>query len=316
MMQDWRPTASIENIRQRAQLLAAVREYFRQQNVLEVETPLLCRHTVTEPHIDSISIGTHQEKRYLQTSPEYAMKRLLAAGVPDCYQICKAFRQSENGSRHNTEFSLLEWYRLGFNLEQIIQDTLSLIETLCGKSLPVKIIAYRDAIQQVFERELNDLDQTFLVQQAQSIGVVDAHKLSYEQCLDIVFSEYVMPQLQHEGLTVIHGYPAAQAALAQLNPENSDIADRFEVFYQNLECANGYVELTNAHQQAQRFELDQQRRTQYALPEVETDQRLLAALESGLPHCAGVALGLDRLLMLVCDADHIANVISFDWPHA
>jgi len=315
-MQDWRPTASIENIQQRAQLMATVRDYFKQHNVLEVETPLLCARTVTEPHIESIAIMTQQQTRYLQTSPEYAMKRLLAAGVPDCYQICKAFRQSENGSRHNTEFTILEWYRLGFDLNQIIQETTGLIEILLGKPLAIKTISYCEAVKQVLECELADLDLAFLMYQASSNGLVDAHRLSYEQCLDYVFSECVLPHVQHDGLCVIHGYPLAQAALARVNPQQADVVERFEVFFQNLECANGYVELTDAHQQAQRFDNDQHHRARYGLPEIEQDERLLAALDAGLPNCAGVAMGLDRILMLLCATDNIAHVLSFDWSHA
>lgn len=315
-MRDWRPTASIENIRQRAQLMAVIRDYFKQHNVLEVETPLLCAHTVTEPHIDSVSVMTPQQTRYLQTSPEYAMKRLLAAGVPDCYQICKAFRQSENGLRHNTEFTLLEWYRLGFDLNQIIQETSDLIEVLLGRPLAIKTMSYGEAIKQVFECELADLDMIFLVQQASLNGFVDAQRLSYEQCLDYVFSECVIPHVQHEGLSIIHSYPISQAALARVNPQQEHVVERFEVFYQNLECANGYVELTDGEQQAQRFENDQQRRVKYGLPRIEKDERLLAALDSGLPDCAGVAMGLDRILMLSCATEDIAQVLTFDWSRA
>ena len=315
-MQDWRPTASIENIQQRAQMMAAVRDYFKRHNVLEVETPLLCARTVTEPHIDSIAVSTEQQTRYLQTSPEYAMKRLLAAGIPDCYQVCKAFRQSENGARHNIEFTMLEWYRLGFDLNQIMRETTDLIEILLGQSLAIKTLSYCQAIKQVFECELADLDWPFLVHQASSKGLMNAQQLSYEQCLDYVFSQCVLPQVQHDGLCVIHGYPLAQAALARVNPQQADVVERFEVFFHNLECANGYVELTDAHQQAQRFDKDQQRRAKYGLPEVQSDERLLAALDSGLPDCAGVAMGLDRILMLLCATDNIADVLSFDWSHA
>ena len=315
-MQDWRPTASIENIQQRAQMMAVVRDYFKRHNVLEVETPLLCARTVTEPHIDSIAVSTDQQTRYLQTSPEYAMKRLLAAGMPDCYQVCKAFRQSENGARHNIEFTMLEWYRLGFDLNQIMRETTNLIEILLGQSLAIKTLSYCQAIKQVFECELADLDWPFLVHQASSKGLMNAQQLSYEQCLDYVFSQCVLPQVQYDGLCVIHGYPLAQAALARVNPQQADVVERFEVFFHNLECANGYVELTDAHQQAQRFDKDQQRRAKYGLPEVQSDERLLAALDSGLPDCAGVAMGLDRILMLLCATDNIAEVLSFDWSHA
>lgn len=315
-MQQWQPSSSLETIKQRARLLARARDFFQNNDVLEVETPLAGAHTVSEPNIESIRLALDDADKYLQTSPEYAMKRLLAAGVPDCYQICKAFRLSENGMRHNSEFTLIEWYRLNFDLQQIIKDTLSLLSHMSDKMQLSSIISYEQALHNALGISLADLQHACLIEQAQVLGIVNPNQLSDAQLLDFIFAKSVTTQFSSEGLTVVYGYPAAQAALAKINMDKPTIADRFEVFFQDLELANGYVELTDPVEQLQRFEKDQSVRAAMELPEVEIDRRLLAAQAAGLPQCAGVALGLDRVLMCVCDSQDIRQVLSFDWHHA
>ncbi len=315
-MQQWQPCSSLELIKQRAHLLLRARDFFQNNNLLEVETPLLAAHTVTEPNIESIRLTLQDSAKYLQTSPEYAMKRLLAAGVPDCYQICKAFRLGENGIRHNSEFTLLEWYRLDYDLQQIIQDTLSLCRHMSDKLQLNKIISYQQALHDALGISLADLSRAFLIAQAQAQGMVSSDQLSDAQLLDFVFSKCVTTHFSAEGLTVVYGYPAAQAALAKINNDTPATADRFEVFWQDLELANGYVELTDPVEQLARFQQDQALRAAMDLPEVQIDQRLLAAQAAGLPHCAGVALGLDRVLMAVSNSQDIRQVLSFDWHHA
>lgn len=315
-MQQWQPCSSLELIKQRALLLTRARDFFHNNNVLEVETPLLAAHTVTEPNIESIRVALPDNDKYLQTSPEYAMKRLLAAGVPDCYQICKAFRLHENGTQHNSEFTLLEWYRLDYDLQQIIQDTLNLLRHM-SDLLPLHtIISYQQALHDALGISLADLSRACLIEHAQAHGMVSSDQLSDAQLCDFVFTKCVTAHFSAEGLTVVYGYPASQAALAQLNTDAPATADRFEVFLQNLELANGYVELTDPVAQLARLQKEQAQRAAMGLPEVQIDQRLQAALAAGLPPCAGVALGLDRVLMAVNENLDIGQVVSFDWHHA
>ena len=315
-MPNWRPTASLNNLQMRAHALNKVRDFFAKHRVLEVETPLLGLHTVTDPNIDSFKLAQH---RYLQTSPEYAMKRLLAAGVPDIYQICKCFRQAEQGNTHNPEFTMIEWYRLGFSLEQIMQETVQLIAEVVGSVIQdkkVEYISYDDAYKKAlgisfFELTENDVNQLSIDHGLQ----VDA-SMSTAQKIDFVFSQLVMSKLDQHAITCVYHYPAQQAALAQLNAKDSLVADRFEVFCAGLELANGYVELLDSHTQLARFEADQQVRASQGLPDIDIDQRLLDAQKHGLPDCAGVAVGLDRLLMLALGAKNIEQVMSFSWKNA
>lgn len=317
-MSSWRPTASLQNLQRRAQLLNQTREFFSQRNVLEVETPLACSHTVTEPNIDSYAIKA-DDLRYLQTSPEFAMKRLLAAGAPDIFQICKSFRVGEQGALHNPEFTMIEWYRHGFCLQQIMQETVDLIVGLLSDDhvpINVEYISYYDLTKKALGVSLQSLSSDEiknLVAQSDSIKQCD---LSLAQCIDFLFSHKVQPSMKVQSITVVFHYPAAQAALSKLNDDDRAVADRFEVFYQGVELANGYVELSDPEQLIERFENDQMNRKMHGLTEVEIDRRLIAAQKHGLPECAGVAVGFDRVMMLAVSATSLAEVISFDWVNA
>lgn len=317
-MSDWRPSSSFEVLKLRAALLAQAREFFSQRKVLEVETPLLGLHTVTEPNIDSIQVIVNAEQRYLQTSPEYAMKRLLAAGGPDCYQICKSFRFGEQGKQHNPEFTLIEWYRRDFDLEKIIHETVALIANLLSDSNlseKAKLMTYSEAFEKTLGKPFHDLSEEELKTIATQKGLLKQENFSTDQYLDFIFSNYIVPSFS-DTLTVIYHYPASQAALAKLNLNKPGVAERFEVFYKGIELANGYCELLDADEQKIRFEKDQETRQVRDLSDVAIDQRLIEAQRHGLPECSGVALGLDRVLMLASGVSSINEVLSFDWLRA
>lgn len=317
-MADWQPTASLAALRHRAELLARAREFFRERGVLEVETPLAVSHAVTDVQIHSIALAT-DTPRYLHTSPEYAMKRLLAAGSGDIYQICKVFRAEERSRQHNPEFTMVEWYRLGYTLTDIMTETAALtarlLHTPARAALPVEMLSYNDA----FERELGC--DALSTSTAELAALCATHGLApqsivdmdRDQLLDFLVATVVGPRLGQGRLTCLHYYPASQAALAQLNDDDARTALRFELYAQGVELANGFVELANAREQRRRFELDQATRAARGLPALAMDERLLAALESGLPACAGVALGFDRVLMLALDAPSIDAVLAFPW---
>lgn len=313
----WQPTASLELLRKRAQIIDQVRAFFAKRNILEVETPLLARSGVTEPFIVSIPaefilLGeTRGETCYLQTSPEYAMKRLLAAGSGPIYQICKAFRNGEIGRHHNPEFSMLEWYRPGFDLELLMAEVTELIQLI----LPNTTLQYY-TYQAIFEKilQLNPHAATVpelqaCLQREQIEGVVSDDK---DTLLQVLMSHVIEPRLPFDTCVFIYHFPATQAALARINKEGPlPVAERFEVYGGGLELANGFYELTDAKEQAGRFQADLIKRKQLNLPAVPVDHYLLAALEHGLPDCSGVALGIDRLVMLALGVDQINDILSF-----
>jgi lysyl-tRNA synthetase class 2 len=318
-MSDWHPTVSLSNLARRAQLLNQTRDFFLKRDVLEVETPLACAHTVTEPNIESFSFSTDGAQRYLQTSPEYAMKRLIAAGAPDIFQICKSFRVGEKGGLHNPEFTMIEWYRHGYGLQQMMQETIDLIVGLLTESdVPINIeyISYADLTNKVFGASLCSLTENSIKDLAKENGLIIHSEFSLQQCIDFLFSHKVEPAMCEKSITVVFHYPATQAALSKLNDDDNAVSERFEVFYKGVELANGYVELLDPQQQLDRFVNDQQIRKQRSLVEVDIDQRLLDAQRHGLPECAGVAVGFDRVLMLAAGASSLAEVISFDWDAA
>jgi len=318
-MSDWRPTASLHNLAQRAQLLKQSRSFFSERNVLEVETPLVCAHTVTEPNIESFGFSADSAQRYLQTSPEYAMKRLLADGAPDIFQICKSFRVGELGDLHNPEFTMIEWYRHGYSLQQIMQETVDLISRLLTTSddfINIEFISYYDLTEKSLGMCLQSLTGNEIKQLAVENGLVLQTDLSSQQYIDFLFSHKVKATMCEQSITVVFHYPAAQAALSKINDDDDSVAERFEVFYKGVELANGYVELLDSEQQIDRFTNDQKIRSDRGLTAIEIDQRLIDAQRHGLPECAGVAVGFDRVLMLALGASTIAEVISFDWAMA
>jgi lysyl-tRNA synthetase class 2 len=318
---DWRPSAPLSALQLRARLLDRSREFFRTRGVLEVETPLLVSHTVSDVQIQSLRLS--DELRYLHTSPEYAMKRLLAAGSGDIFQICKVFRAGERSALHNPEFTMIEWYRLDLDLDGIMAETAALVATLLdgqwsGATAQVETLSYRAA----FERELG-MDPLHVADAvvrdacaAHGLAPQSISSSSREEMLDFLVAAVVGPRLGENRLTCLHHYPASQAALAELDPSDPGTALRFELYAQGIELANGYVELADSAEQARRFAADAANRLARGLQPVELDERLLAALAHGMPRCAGVALGFDRAIMLALGASRIDEVLAFDWTRA
>lgn len=320
MPNHWKPSASLDALTLRASLYRKIRAFFESRWVLEVETPLLSQHTVTDLHIQSFSSnfvnGTTSQTYHLQTSPEYAMKRLLAAGSGPIFQLCKAFRNGECGRQHNPEFTMLEWYRPGFTHHGLMQEVDEFLQHVLG-SKPANKISYRA----LFEKQLafNPLsvsteDLHTLIQQ-KHIDVKDLSTLDKDTCLELILSECIEPTLGFDAPVFIYDYPASQAALAKIRTEDQ-VAERFELYIKGKELANGFYELTDAQEQQQRFEADNRARAQADLHQPHIDTRFIDALSHGLPDCSGVALGIDRLLMLMSHSDDIAEVISFPWDRA
>ena len=312
-MSDWQPGISQDRLRQRSRVLAGLRSFFQQRDCIEVDVPVLATTSVTDLNIESISTSVSQTAGYLQTSPEYFMKRLLAAGSGDIFCLGKAFRSGEAGDRHNPEFALLEWYRCGWNEHQLMDEVAELIcslmpDTAIEKFTYAQLFALHLQLDP-HRAELGQLQQ--LAVEAGSAAWADESRAN---CLDLLFSVVIEPRLP-EGLVFVCDYPACQAALAECHTdgEGRNVSRRFEAFLNGMELANGYYELTSLSEQSKRFAEDQQGRRAAGKPEMEVDQRLLAALESGLPRCAGVALGVDRLLMQITGATSIDQVLPFSW---
>lgn len=304
-------------------MLAAIRAYFAAQGVMEVETPLLCQGIGTDPHLDFFAVPAQGEAaRYLQTSPEFAMKRLLAAGSGSIYQICKAFRQGEAGRWHNPEFTLLEWYRVDYGLAEFMDDMENLLVLLAeGKLQPSagRRASYREVFLEYTGLEPLEASFQELAAYAGRHGLPEAPDLCGRDLplwLDLLFSHLVQPQLGQDGLCFVHSYPACFPSLARTQPGDARWVERMELFWHGVELANGFHELGDAAEQAARFEAERQARRARGQTVPETDQRLLAALSHGLPDCSGVAIGLDRLLMLLADAGHIDQVLAFPYGRA
>ena len=316
-MDDWRPAASAAALARRADLLAAVRGFFARRGVLEVETPLLASHGVTDPAIEPLVVpggASLSAPRYLQSSPEYAMKRLLAAGSGPIYQLGKAFRDGEAGRRHNPEFTLLEWYRPGFDHHALMAEVADLLEHCLGRTGWRKV-SYGDLFRAHLGLDPHSADAEALAAIAR--GELDAGELELDRdgWLDLLLSHRIEPAL--EGLVCVHAYPASQAALARIDASGPvPVAERFEFYVDGVELANGYHELVDPAEQARRFAADNDRRRQQGLAERAPDPRLLAALEAGLPACSGVALGFDRLVMLATGAGSLDEVLAFPWRRA
>lgn len=314
---EWRPSATLAALQLRAALLAETRTYFAQRGVLEVETPVLGRATVTAVHLSSLDtriagLGDF----YLQTSPEYAMKRLLAAGSGDIYQIARAFRDGERGSLHNPEFTLIEWYRLGFDSHALMDDVAQLLTRLLAphRALgPDERLPYREAVRSVSGIDpftASDRDLLNCVQQA-GVALPEPPPQERDDRLDLLMSTVVGPKLGSGRLTFVYEYPASQAALARLKPGDPAVAERFETYLDGIELANGFRELADSQEQRLRFEKDLEMRRSRGLELPPADERLLAALAAGMPECAGVAVGFDRVVMRAMGARRIDEVIAF-----
>lgn len=326
MTEPWRPAAELQQLRQRAQLLAAIRQFFAQRDVLEVETPLLCRATGTDPNLDFFTSQFHSPPHYstlfLQTSPEFAMKRLLAAGSGSIYQICKAFRNGEAGRFHNPEFTILEWYRVGFDLQQLMDETAELLLSLLRNSMPplsIRQISYQQMFAEVTGLDALAFDRSDYADFAKAHNLVDADGLCRDDhalWLDFLFSHCVQTVMPKQVVFLVHDYPAIQSSLARLNRQDARTSERFEVFINGIELGNGFFELSDAAEQSARFEREIGYRQQQGLPAVVKDQLFLDALQSGLPDCSGIAIGIDRLLMIVSGCQTIEQVLAFPISNA
>jgi lysyl-tRNA synthetase class 2 len=266
--------------------------------------------TSTDANIESIAVACAERSYYLQTSPEFAMKRLLAAGSDSIFQICHAFRQGESGRLHNPEFSLLEWYRVGYDYHQLMAEIELLITTLSLRRCSFSRISYKDLFSQSLGLDIDKATLESLRKHCrQMVPGADVTELEFDQCLDLLLSMVIAPSMQ--GYQFVYDYPKSQAALARINVHDSTVAERFELFFDGIELANGFSELTESSQQRSRFEQDIEVRRNRGLPQYAIDEHLLAALESGLEDCAGVAVGLDRLLMVILGLDSIDQVLTF-----
>ncbi len=328
-MIDWRPTASRTALERRAQMLARTRRFFADRQVLEVDTPLVVNSPVTDVHIHSARVtltdvapGTAQPQSppyFLHTSPEYAMKRLLAAGSGDIFQICHVVRGFERGRIHNSEFTLIEWYRTGFSLDRLMKEVQELVLELlgpAGASRSGERLTYREAFRRELQLDPFAVGDAELAEVARSFGYTVGGPTSRDELLEFLMGTRVGPKLGVGGLTFVHGYPASQAALARVDPSDPAAALRFELYCDGIELANGFHELASAAEQRLRFENDVAERRRRGLPSYPLDENLLAALAEGLPDCAGVALGFDRLAMLATGLRSIDEVLAFPTERA
>ncbi len=318
---NWRPTADFGALRARAELLATIRDFFAERGVLEVDTPSLARAGVTDLHLHGLTTQVQVPGGpvtcHLQTSPEYAMKRLLAAGIGPIYQIAKAFRDDESGRMHNPEFTMLEWYRPGFDHHALMDEMDGLLVATLD-TVVAERRTYADLFDEHLEVDPHQVDAPTLAARAARAGIdaVGLDNADRDTWLHLLFSHVIEPHLGRatDGRrrpTFVLDYPASQAALARVRAENPPVAERFEVYVEGVELANGFHELCDAEEQRRRFEADLEARRTAGLPAVKVDERLLAALDVGLPPCAGVALGVDRLLMIATNARSIDEVIAF-----
>lgn len=317
-MSQWQPTTSLNALRQRGSIIKQIRAFFDQRNVLEVETPALSHYSVTDAHLQSFStefVGPGAAKGtplYLQTSPEYAMKRLLAAGSGCIFQIAKAYRNEESGRHHNPEFTLLEWYRMGFDDQRLMQEVDALLQLVLNTE-NADYISYQEAF--IEHLSIDPLSCTMgelnTAATQQGFAQLLPQLAGKDDLLQLLFSHCIEDQIGKNAPCFVYHFPATQAALARINTEDCRVANRFEVYYQGIELANGFHELSDAAEQKQRFEQDNKRRKNAGLRCPDIDPRFIDALNHGLPDCAGVALGIDRLIMLALQQPHIDQVISF-----
>ena len=317
--ENWQPKASIDTIQKRAQMLQKLRAFFDVRDVLEVETPLLSAFRTTDPHLSSFSTDYQDKQYYLNTSPEYAMKRLLAQYQQPVFQICKSFRVDELGPNHNPEFTLLEWYRPGFSPTQLMDELVLLLNAVSASPVEVQ----RESYQAIFEQHAGLNPHSASAEQCRNcaleyqieipVGLDD----DVDEWLDWLLTQLVLPAFKKNQFTIVYDYPKSQCALAKLSKNQNDItvAARFELYFGEIELANGFDELLDADEQEKRFLAENKKRHALNLPVSDIDSNFLAALDYGLPECSGVAVGLDRLLMVLDDKEKLSEVLSFPWQY-
>lgn len=314
----WQPSASLDVLVQRAGFIQSIRQFFIDRKILEVETPALSSASITDPTLQSFQTqlkvpGQPPKNFYLQTSPEFHMKRLLAAGSGPIFQICKSFRNEEKGRLHNPEFTMLEWYRPGFNHHDLMQELDALLQSII-QTKPADKTSYRDLFIAYCDIDLAVIDVTSL---RKKLALFDVHvqsstTLSFDDCLHLILSHYIEPKLGLDSPLFIYDFPQSQSALAKIRKDDYPVAERFELYINGIECANGFHELCDAAEQEKRFEEDNLKRAQLSLPEIPICQHFLNSLQHGLPDCAGVAVGLDRLFLISQQLKDIQNAVSFD----
>ena len=312
----WQPSASFETLRLRARVLKKVRDFFTARDVLEVETPSLSRAGTTDPALTSLhtTVGGLGETRfYLHTSPEFAMKRLVSAGSGDIYQICRVYRDGEVGRWHEPEFTLLEWYRVGWDERALMDEVGELCEACLGPQLisetPLRLSYDEAFVQHLGVDAQSDADTLAGVLDSHAIEIPDT--IDRRGLLDLALGTAIVPALPQNRLIYIYDFPADQASLARLKDSDPPVAARFEVFINGIELANGFAELTDAREQRARFEAERAEQARLGRTAPPTDEALLAALAHGLPECAGVAVGVDRLVAIAAGLDGIGAAISF-----
>jgi lysyl-tRNA synthetase class 2 len=308
----------------RARLYALIRRFFAERDVLEVETPVLSAAGNTDPNIESFSAGFsgHVDAgtalRWLRTSSEFAQKRLLAAGIGDNYELGRVFRNGEAGRRHNPEFTMLEWYRVGWDHRRLMDEVVELVHAamaLVGRHVDAKKYTYRELFVSTLGVDPFAAREADLRTALGEVRVA-AEGLSRDDWLDLLLTHRIQPRFPSDRITVISDYPASQCALAKIRADDPPVAERFELYLGTQELANGYHELTDAAEQRARFERDNVRRRERDLAEIPIDENLLAALDRGLQDCAGVALGIERLLMAMLATDDIRDVLAFTFGEA
>ncbi len=314
----WQPSASIPNLLKRAAKIAEIRRFFADRGVLEVETPCMSQATVTDVHLfpfETRFVGPGHSQGmdlYLMTSPEYHMKRLLVAGCGPVFQLCRSFRNEEMGRHHNPEFTMLEWYRPHYDMYRLMNEVDDLLQQVL-ECPAAESLSYQQAFQRHLEIDPLSADKQQLRDAAAKLdlsNIADSEE-DRDTLLQLLFSMGVEPHIGKDRPAFVYHFPASQASLAQISTEDHRVAERFEVYFKGLELANGFHELTDAREQQQRFEQDNRKRAARGLPQHPIDVNLLEALKVGMPDCSGVALGVDRLIMLALGAESLSEVIAF-----
>lgn len=317
-MTDWQPTASLAALKQRAGLYAMIRRFFSERAVMEVETPVLSRAGNPDPNIQSLTLTLQQPqaesaRRWLRTSPEFALKRLIAAGVGDCYELGRVFRDGEAGHRHNPEFTMLEWYRVGWDHRRLMEETADLVQAamaLSGRRTTVREISFRE----LYKTTLNVdpfSDHEGALRAPLAVYDINPAGLTRDDWLDLLMTHLIQPALPSNRVLLVYDFPPSQCALARICADAQPVAERFELYVGPLELANGYRELLDPTEHRQRFAANAATRQQAGSRPVPVDPNFLAAMDAGLPTCAGVALGVDRLLMAMQGTERIGDVLAF-----
>lgn len=302
----------LQLLKTRAALYKKIRSFFDSRGVMEVETPLMTPYTVTDPHVQSLNLKLNGQEWFLQTSPEYVMKQLLALGCKDIFQICKAFRGDEFGQFHQPEFSMLEWYRLDFNYQKLMQEVVALVRTIFN---PLKVVYY--AYEDLFFEVLGINPITATCEELRELACLHLENHAFMDFSDFtltdwqqyLFSSLIEPVLSDVPCAMVYNFPISHSSLAKPSTDDPRVSERFEMYLNGIECANGFSELLSADACISRFKADNRHRERLGLPNIKMDQSFLQAMRSGLPNCAGVSIGLDRLLMILANKAHINTVI-------